>query len=135
MILKKSWHRLQTRLTNWWPIKMSKDKIILHHMTNSRSSRVLLLYHELKAIYGDAMPELELITHPMDEFRKEKPADLLALNPNGKVPAMKHGDIEMFEGCAICLYLLDTFDVDHKLAPNTPDFKSKLYLLAVYCAG
>ena len=114
---------------------MSTDKLILHHMKNSRSSRVLFLYHELKAIYGDEIPELDLVLHESDTFRVDKPADLLAINPNGKVPAMKHGDIEMFESCAICLYLLDAFDKDHKLAPDTLDFKSKLYLLAVYCAG
>ena len=104
-------------------------------MKNSRSSRVLFLYHELKAIYGDEIPELDLVIHESDTFRVDKPADLLAINPNGKVPAMKHGDIEMFESCAICLYLLDAFDKDHKLAPDILDFKSKLYLLSVYCAG
>src|ERR1700749_5053986 len=33
----------------------------------------------------------------------------LAINPMGKVPAIKHGDVVVTEGAAICAYLADAF--------------------------
>jgi glutathione S-transferase len=35
--------------------------------------------------------------------------DYLAVNPMGKVPALKHGDTVITEGAAICAYLADEF--------------------------
>ena len=45
-----------------------------------------------------------------------KGADYLAINPMGKVPAIKHGDIVVTEVAAICAYLADAFP-DKGLAP------------------
>jgi glutathione S-transferase len=45
-----------------------------------------------------------------------KGADYLAVNPMGKVPAIKHGDTVVTEAAAICAYLADAFP-DHGLAP------------------
>jgi glutathione S-transferase len=45
-----------------------------------------------------------------------KSADYLALNPLGKVPAIKHRDTVVTEGAAICAYLADVFP-DAMLAP------------------
>jgi glutathione S-transferase len=38
-----------------------------------------------------------------------KGAEYLAINPMGKVPAIKHGDTVVTEGAAICAYLADAF--------------------------
>ncbi|MEN2989783.1 glutathione S-transferase family protein [Tistrella sp. BH-R2-4] len=38
-----------------------------------------------------------------------KTADYLAINPMGKVPALRHGDAVVTEGAAICAYLADAF--------------------------
>src|SRR5438034_899227 len=38
-----------------------------------------------------------------------KSPDYLALNPMGKVPAIKHGDTVVTESAAICAYLADAF--------------------------
>src|SRR5438270_2231396 len=38
-----------------------------------------------------------------------KGADYLAVNPMGKVPAIRHGDVVVTEGAAICAYLADAF--------------------------
>jgi glutathione S-transferase len=46
-----------------------------------------------------------------------KSADYLAVNPMGKVPAIKHGDTVVTEGAAICAYLADVFP-DKGLAPD-----------------
>jgi glutathione S-transferase len=35
--------------------------------------------------------------------------DFLAINPMGKVPALKHGDVVITESAAICTYLADEF--------------------------
>jgi glutathione S-transferase len=45
-----------------------------------------------------------------------KGPDYLAINPMGKVPAIKHGDTVVTEGAAICAYLADVFP-DAGLAP------------------
>ena len=45
-----------------------------------------------------------------------KAPDYLAINPMGKVPAIKHGSTIVTEGAAICAYLADIFP-DKGLAP------------------
>jgi glutathione S-transferase len=40
---------------------------------------------------------------------ENRAADYLAVNPMGKVPALKHGDVVITEGAAICTYLADEF--------------------------
>jgi len=75
------------------------------------------------------------VTLDPSTFRTIKPPALLACNPNGKVPTMKHGEIVMWDSCAIVLYLLDRFDLDHLLAPLDPAFRARLYKLMFYCSG
>src|SRR5246127_4154060 len=38
-----------------------------------------------------------------------KAPDYLAINPMGKVPAIKHGDTVVTEAAAVCAYLADAF--------------------------
>ncbi|CAA9541747.1 MAG: Glutathione S-transferase [uncultured Sphingosinicella sp.] len=49
-----------------------------------------------------------------------KAPEYLAINPMGKVPAIKHGDTVVTEGAAICAYLADAFP-DKQLAPPPGD--------------
>ncbi|HEY1606286.1 MAG TPA: glutathione S-transferase family protein [Allosphingosinicella sp.] len=49
-----------------------------------------------------------------------KGADYLAINPMGKVPAIRHGDVVVTEGAAICAYLADAFP-EAGLAPPPGD--------------
>jgi glutathione S-transferase len=56
-----------------------------------------------------------------------KSADYLAINPMGKVPAIKHGVAVVTEGAAICAYLADAFP-DRKLAPRPGDPLRGAYL-------
>ena len=49
-----------------------------------------------------------------------KGPEYLAINPMGKVPAIKHGDMVVTEGAAICAYLADAFP-DAGLAPPLAD--------------
>jgi glutathione S-transferase len=106
------------------------------HIPKFRSARPVWMYHELKAIYGTKMPEMEITTFTdIPSFRNNKPQWLLDMNPNGKVPAMAHGPICMFEGGAMCSYLLDLYDTDRKLLPNDPQAVSTYHLLVSWCAS
>jgi glutathione S-transferase len=52
----------------------------------------------------------------LDYATTMKGPDYLAINPMGKVPAIRHGDTVVTEGAAICAYLADMFP-DRGLAP------------------
>lgn len=48
-------------------------------------------------------------TELLDYGTTMKAPDYLAINPMGKVPAIRHGDAIVTEGAAICAYLADAF--------------------------
>lgn len=59
----------------------------------------------------------------------------LAINPMGKVPALKHGDVVVTECAAICAYLADAFP-DAGLAPPVGDpQRGSYYRWLFYGAG
>ena len=66
---------------------------------------------------------LEEVGAPYDQVLLDygttmKAPDYLAINPMGKVPAIKHGETVVTECAAICAYLADAFP-DAGLAPDT----------------
>lgn len=63
-----------------------------------------------------------------------KSADYLAINPMGKVPAIKHGDAVVTEAAAICAYLADVFP-QANLAPTTNAEKARYYRWMFFAAG
>jgi glutathione S-transferase len=77
------------------------EKLVLYHASPSRSSIVLWMLEEISQPY-----ELHLLSMAKGENRQP---DYLAVNPMGKVPALKHGDAVITEAAAICCYLADTF--------------------------
>ena len=62
-----------------------------------------------------------------------KQGELVALNPRGKVPVLKHGDTVISEGAAICAYLADAFP-EKKLAPPL-DRRGAYYRWLFFAAG
>ncbi len=62
-----------------------------------------------------------------------KAPDYLAVNPMGKVPAIKHGDTIVTECAAICAYLAETFP-ERELAPR-PDERGSYYRWMFFVAG
>jgi glutathione S-transferase len=62
-----------------------------------------------------------------------KAAAYLAVNPMGKVPALKHGDTVVTEGAAICAYLADAFP-EAGLAPPLKD-RGDYYRWLFFAAG
>jgi glutathione S-transferase len=63
-----------------------------------------------------------------------KGADYLAVNPMGKVPAIKHGDTVVTEAAAICAYLADAFP-DKGLAPPAGSEKRGPYYRWMFFAA
>jgi glutathione S-transferase len=64
-----------------------------------------------------------------------KAPDYLAVNPMGKVPAIKHGDVVVTEGAAICAYLADAFP-EAGLAPAVDDpLRGTYYRWLFFAAG
>src|SRR5882762_8738833 len=81
---------------------MSTDRpLTLHHSPNTRSSGTLTLLEELGAPY-------RLHVLDMKAGEQRQPA-YLAVNPMGKVPAIRHGDALITEQVAVFLYLADLF--------------------------
>jgi glutathione S-transferase len=62
-----------------------------------------------------------------------KGPDYLAVNPMGKVPAIKHGDVVVTEAAAICLYLADAFP-EAGLAAD-PAHRGDYYRWTFFAAG
>ena len=60
--------------------------------------------------------DYELI--PTSFLEESKTSEYLAINPNGRIPALVDGDLVLFESMAINLYLAKTYG--GKLYPNDP---------------
>jgi glutathione S-transferase len=75
--------------------------LTLYHAAPSRSSIVRWMLEELGEPY-----DIHLLTLTKGEQRAP---DYLAINPMGKVPALRHGDAIITEAAAICTYLADEF--------------------------
>ena len=64
-----------------------------------------------------------------------KAPEYLAINPMGKVPALRHGDVVVTEGAAICAYLADAFP-EAGLAPSSDDrLRGPYYRWLFFAAG
>lgn len=75
--------------------------LTLYHATPSRSAVALWMLEETGADYGVHQLNLQ-------NGDQLKPG-YLAINPMGKVPALKHKDAVVTESAAICTYLADEF--------------------------
>lgn len=93
--------------------------ITLYHSPNTRSTGALILLEELGADYA-----LHVLNMKAGEQRH---AAYLAVNPMGKVPAIRHGDALVTEQAAVFLYLADLYPEAH-LAPPIGDPRRGPYL-------
>jgi glutathione S-transferase len=73
-------------------------------------------------------------TEVLDYATSMKAPDYLAVNPMGKVPALRHGDVVVTEAAAICAYLADAFP-DAKLAPPPGDRRRGPYYRWLFFAS
>ncbi len=80
---------------------MTDRELEFYYAPRSRSGTILWMVEELGVPY-----RLKILNFKKSEH---KLPDYLAINPMGKVPAIKHGDTVVTECAAICCYLADAF--------------------------
>ncbi|WP_076864146.1 glutathione S-transferase family protein [Bradyrhizobium mercantei] len=104
------------------------DRITLYYSPQSRATGTRVLLEELGAPY-----DLHILNMKAAEQRK---AAYLAINPLGKVPAIRHGDALVTEQVAIFIYLADLFP-QAGLTPALTDARRGPYLrwMAYYGAS
>ncbi len=98
--------------------------IIVHHLNNSRSQRILWLLEELGLPY-------EIRRYERDAKTMLAPPELLKVHPLGKSPVITDGDVTVAESGAIVEYLLDTYGEASGLRPakGTPEYRRYVYWL------
>jgi glutathione S-transferase len=104
----------------------SDRSIVFYHAPNTRSSGVRMLLEELGAPY--AMHVLNV------KKGEQRMPTYLAVNPMGKVPAIRHGDALITEQGAVYEYLADLFP-ESGLAPPIGDPLRGPYLRWLYFYG
>ena len=75
--------------------------IVVHHLENSRSQRVLWLLEELELPY-------EIVKYERDPKTMLAPPELKKVHPLGKSPVITDGEVTVAESGAIMEYLLET---------------------------
>jgi glutathione S-transferase len=102
---------------------MAKD-LIFYTNPMSRGRIIRWMLEEIGAPYETVI---------LDYASTLKGPEYLAINPMGKVPAIRHGDTVVTEGAAICAYLADVFP-DAGLAPSA-DARGDYYRWLFFGAG
>lgn len=100
------------------------DKITFYTNPMSRGRIARWALEEVGATYDTEVLEYDTTM---------KTPEYLAINPMGKVPAIKHGDAVVTECAAICAYLADAFH-NAGLAP-TPAERAAYYRWLFFFAG
>jgi len=97
--------------------------LVVHHLENSRSQRILWLLEELGVEY-------EIKHYKRDKETSLAPPELIAVHPLGKAPVVTDDDITVAESGAIAEYLLGKYD-DGRLLPavGTPERRDCTYWL------
>ena len=89
--------------------------IVLHHLNNSRSQRVLWLLEELGLEY-------EVRRYARDPETMRAPPELREIHPLGKSPVITDGDTVVAESGAIIEYLVEAHGHGRMVpAPGTPE--------------
>jgi glutathione S-transferase len=88
--------------------------VVVHHLNNSRSQRVLWLLEELGVPY-------EVKRYERDAKTMLAPPSLLAVHPLGKSPVIVDGDVTVAESGAIIEYLVGKYGAGRLVPPaGTP---------------
>jgi glutathione S-transferase len=97
--------------------------IILHHLNNSRSQRILWLLEELNLPY-------EITRYQRDPKTMLAPPELRAVHPLGKSPVITDDKLTLAESGAIIEYLADRYGAGQLMpAPGTPERLRSTYWL------
>ncbi len=103
---------------------MSNNKVTLYTNPMSRGRIARWMLEEIGQPYDTVL---------LDYGTTMKAPEYLAINPMGKVPAIKHGDAVVTENAAICAYLADAFP-DAGLAPAL-NARADYYRWLFFAAG
>ncbi|WP_296676630.1 glutathione S-transferase family protein [Novosphingobium sp.] len=87
--------------------------LIVHHLNNSRSQRVLWLLEELSLPY-------EIRHYQRDPVTNLAPEDLKAIHPLGKSPLLEDDSVVIQESAAIVQHLIDSYGKG-RFAPAATD--------------
>jgi glutathione S-transferase len=102
------------------------DELVFYTNPRSRGRIVRWMLEEIGQPYR---------TELLDYATTMKAPAYLAVNPMGKVPALRHGDVVVTEAAAICAYLADAFP-QAKLAPPPGDrMRGPYYRWLFFAAG
>ena len=97
--------------------------IVVHHLNDSRSQRVLWLLEELGQAY-------DIAHYKRDATTRLAPPELLAVHPLGKSPVITDGGQTIHESGAIVDYILRHYGAGRlQPAANTAEFESYLQWL------
>src|SRR6185295_20210501 len=96
--------------------------IIVHHLNNSRSQRVLWLLEELGLEY-------DIKRYQRDAQSMLAPPELRAVHPLGKSPVISDGGVTIAESGAILEYLVDTYGKGRLKPTGAPDLLQYRYFM------
>jgi glutathione S-transferase len=102
------------------------DELIFYTNPMSRGRIVRWMLEEVGQPYK---------TELLDFASTAKAPAYLAINPMGKVPAIKHGDIVVTECAAICAYLADAFPAARLAPPSGDRLRGPYYRWLFFGAG
>jgi glutathione S-transferase len=102
------------------------DELVFYTNPQSRGRIVRWMLEEVGQPY-----KTEIVDYPTT---MKGPA-YLAINPMGKVPALRHGDAVVTETAAICAYLADAFPQAHLAPPPGDRLRAPYYRWMFFAAG
>jgi glutathione S-transferase len=102
------------------------DELVFYTNPMSRGRIVRWMLEEIGQPYR---------TELLDYGTTMKAPDYLAINPMGKVPALRHGDTVVTEGAAICCYLADAFPEAGLAAAPGDRLRGPYYRWLLFAAG
>ena len=102
------------------------DELIFYTNPMSRGRIVRWMLEEVGQPYR---------TELLDYTTTMKAPEYLAINPMGKVPALRHGDTVVTESAAICAYLADAFPEAGLAPPHGSRLRGPYYRWLFFAAG
>lgn len=102
------------------------DKLTFYTNPMSRGRIVRWMLEEIAQPYETVV---------LDYATTMKGPEYLAINPMGKVPAIKHGDTVVTEVAAICAYLADAFPQQGLAPAQTDKLRGPYYRWLFFAAG
>lgn len=102
-------------------------ELIFFHNPMSRARIAHWMLEEVGVSYTTRLIRFDAGEH--------KRPDFLAINPMGKLPAIKHGDTVVTEAAAICAYLADAFPAANLAPPPGSPERGTYYRWLFFGAG